>query len=392
MSQPAQTPLTEYTAGTETEEITRTIKCRLETSNEKRAAVEQAIEQFHEMAQFVAMRLPSFSPHEWHPMNNTIYRTVTDEFDDGWIKARVKQQAGQKVAEAFDAWDSNGRPGDRPSFDDLSFMRLSAQDIRLVENDRGFGLKTSFIPYDPVWFHIDAGEFETEWLERVTAGDGDHGSCELRVDESGQVVAHLVVKRPVEVYEPADVPTSVGVDIGESVLFSAAVWDSDEVVEVDMERGREFRHHRERLSQKRDSASAQGDLKAVRACKGERERYTDHVTHTASRRIVELASEHAPAVICLEDLGGYREDAAEPIHDWPFAELQHKIAYKATEAGLPVETVDPAHSSTTCRQCGATSPEFRDGPEFNCLDCGYEVHADVNAAINIARRASTGRR
>jgi len=28
----------------------------------------------------------------------------------------------------------------------------------------------------------------------------------------------------------------------------------------------------------------------------------------------------------------------------------------------------------------------RDGREFVCWECGYEAHADVNAAINIAQR------
>lgn len=58
--------------------------------------------------------------------------------------------------------------------------------------------------------------------------------------------------------------------------------------------------------------------------------------------------------------------------------------YKAIEAGIPVTTVDPAGTSDSCRQCGAENPAFRDGDLFECWECGYEVHADVNAAINIA--------
>jgi hypothetical protein len=29
----------------------------------------------------------------------------------------------------------------------------------------------------------DAGEFQPGWLERVTSGEGDNGSCELRIDD-----------------------------------------------------------------------------------------------------------------------------------------------------------------------------------------------------------------
>lgn len=64
--------------------------------------------------------------------------------------------------------------------------------------------------------------------------------------------------------------------------------------------------------------------------------------------------------------------------------LQEKIAYKATAEGIPVETVNPRDTSITCRKCGQAVLEFRDGADFACRVCGYEVHADVNGAINIA--------
>lgn len=72
--------------------------------------------------------------------------------------------------------------------------------------------------------------------------------------------------------------------------------------------------------------------------------------------------------------------------DWPYAILQEKIAYKAKAADVPVESVNPQNTSVTCRQCGQTNRGYREGSEFVCTRCGYEVHADVNAAINIANR------
>lgn len=151
-----------------------------------------------------------------------------------------------------------------------------------------------------------------------------------------------------------------------------------------MEPGREFRHYRDRLDEKRRRLGQQGDLRGVRACRGDRERYTEWVCHNASRAIVDLAVEHAPCRIHLEDLTHYRQSASDPIHDWPFAQLQEQILYKATGAGIPIEMVDPRNTSVTCRKCGQTTPEFRDGSDFSCRWCGYEIHADVNAAINIA--------
>lgn len=50
--------------------------------------------------------------------------------------------------------------------------------------------------------------------------------------------------------------------------------------------------------------------------------------------------------------------------------LTEQLAYKATEAGLPVETIDLAETSITCRQCEATNLTFRDRDEFACWECG----------------------
>jgi len=39
------------------------------------------------------------------------------------------------------------------------------------------------------------------------------------------------------------------------------------------------------------------------------------------------------------------------LHSWAFARLQGRIEDKATEAGIPVEYVNPAYTSQTCHSC-----------------------------------------
>lgn len=381
-----QTKLGEYTAGTTTETVVQTVVLDLETSNAKTDRVRAGVDEFQAMTGYMADMMPSVPEWEWSPQNNTLYRMVTDEFDDRTVKATTAREAAQHVAESFASWRSRGKDGERPQFGDGNYLVLSHQDFDLVENDAGYGLKASFIPYKPVWFHIDPNPYQREYLERIFDEGADTGSCELHVGPDGSVRAHLVVKWDVEVYEPSDVTTTVGVDIGETVIYAAAVVDSDGVEDVVVEPGREFRHYRERLETKRKRLMQQNDLRGVKQTRGERERYTEHVLNTASREIVELAIEHAPSVIALEELTGYRETAEDPIDDWPFAKLQEMISYKAKAAGVPVEMVDPAYTSVTCRQCGQTNRDYRHGTDFHCTRCGYEVHADVNAAINLAMR------
>lgn len=387
MATNSQQTLTAFTAGTGTETVTQTVVAPLETSRTKTAKVQTVVAEFAEMCAYLGDMMASIDPHERTPNNPTLYRLLKREFpeDDRTAGAKVMNAASRNVAAAYQSYHARNDGGERPTFGEESFFQLDTQQFDLVENDRGFGIKARFIPYDPVWFHIDPRPYVREYLDRVVNGDASAGTAEIRLHDDGGVSLHLPVSWAVEVYDAADVTRTVGVDIGENVIYAAAVVDGGgDVTAVDMESGREFRHYRERLQEKRDRLQQQGDLNGVQATRGDQRRYTEQVLDTASKAIVDLAVEHAPAEIVLEDLTHYRQSARDPIHDWPFAELQQKIAYKATAEGIPVDVIDPAQTSVTCRKCGQTNREYRDGSEFSCTRCGYEVHADVNAAINIA--------
>jgi len=63
------------------------------------------------------------------------------------------------------------------------------------------------------------------------------------------------------------------------------------------------------------------------------------------------------------------------------------LAYKLQERGGYLCKVDPRHTSQTCSACGAVDRESRESQAvFVCRTCGFRVHADHNAAINILRR------
>ena len=383
-----QQPLSAFAAGTGTETVTQTVVVPLETSGRKNAKVQTAIDEFQAMCSYLADMMASIPEHERVPNNPALYRLITREFpkDERTVGAKVALAASRKVAAAFQSRRARGDGGELPNFGDGDFFMLDNQNVTIVENERGFGLKANFVPYKPEWFHVNPRPYVREYLERVTDGEASYGTAEFRLSEDGHLAAHIPISWEVDVYEPGDVTTTVGVDIGENVLYAAAVVNSDGVSAVEMESGREFRHYRERLQQKRERLMEADDLRGLKQNRGEQRRYTEQVLDTASRRVVELAVEHAPAKIHVEDLTHYRETARDAIHDWPFALLQEKIAYKAAAEGIPVKAVKPRNTSVTCRKCGQTNREYRDGADFSCARCGYEVHADVNAAINIAQK------
>jgi putative transposase len=65
-----------------------------------------------------------------------------------------------------------------------------------------------------------------------------------------------------------------------------------------------------------------------------------------------------------------------------FPHLLRLVERRAAARGIPVAYVDPAHTSKTCSRCGCTGHRVR--KRFECPTCGAVIHADVNAALNIA--------
>ncbi|MFB6256577.1 MAG: hypothetical protein ABEH58_07635, partial [Haloplanus sp.] len=299
-----QTDLSSFVSETPTNTVTttRTVRCKLETSRRKNERLQEVIKEWQSLASRFAELLPTFSPLRWGDVQKRWQRRlVKKEFptEDIGIRAHDRDQALFKVSEAFGSWDERGRPGDRPQgeFEDSNYARFCHCGVTVESNDRGYGVKLNLQPYKPEWFHINAGEYQAEYLEGAVEGEYSTGSAEVHLTDDGQAFLHLTVSHDVDVYEPAEVSRYVGVDIGERVIYAAAVVEADgeptrdaiEVQAATMEGGREFRHHREQLQDKKDRLQQKGDLRAVTELRNERERYTDHVIGRSSREVVEFA-------------------------------------------------------------------------------------------------------
>ena len=71
------------------------------------------------------------------------------------------------------------------------------------------------------------------------------------------------------------------------------------------------------------------------------------------------------------------------ILDQGWGEFGRQLEYKLRWLGGLFLKVEPQYTSQKCSCCGHTQPENRKGLKFKCLACGFEAHADINAAINI---------
>lgn len=71
--------------------------------------------------------------------------------------------------------------------------------------------------------------------------------------------------------------------------------------------------------------------------------------------------------------------------------LADKVGRAPTETRGDVVLVDPCNTSRLCRSCGHVAAENRQSQAvFACTACGYQAHADTNAAENILDRALHG--
>jgi IS605 OrfB family transposase len=151
-------------------------------------------------------------------------------------------------------------------------------------------------------------------------------------------------------------------------------------------RGRPFRD-RQALQKKRKTG-------LVRRSKGKESRRAAGMNHEISRRIVDIVA-RAGGVLHVERLTGIRERCKGTAKvnrmgaGWPFAQLLSSLRYKAASAGVAVVEEDPRHTAQRCSRCGHTERGNRTRQDrFKCKRCGFEVHADSNAARNLAARGA----
>jgi len=83
-------------------------------------------------------------------------------------------------------------------------------------------------------------------------------------------------------------------------------------------------------------------------------------------------------------------DFNRKLNNWSFYELEQFIRYKAENLGKQVILVDARYTSQKCSVCGHVYKGNRNGSQFKCRSCGFELHADLNASRNIAQAGISG--
>jgi len=222
------------------------------------------------------------------------------------------------------------------------------------------------------------------------------------LERGGDWYLHISATREVEEYPASEAErTPVGVDIGDAAL--ATVCHRDEhgaptAPEIHSDEASTVHRLRETYFTTTRRLKRRGSERILEEYGDSLWDRIDHIIHSVSRSVVERVRQVEHPVVVLENLQYIREEMDfgafmnRRLHGWAFAKLHAQIRYKAEEAGIPVETVNPRNTSTECHACGGggTRPEQA---TFRCTndDCWVEEYqADINAALNIADRYRSG--
>lgn len=230
-------------------------------------------------------------------------------------------------------------------------------------------------------------------LERCISGE--YKICQSSITIDKDVILNLTIDIPLETkYKPIK-GRVLGVDLG--IKYPAYMCLSDDTYKrkaigsaTDFIRVREQMQSRRKHLQKNIKLTKGGKgrkkkTQALERIRDKERNFANTYNHSISKKVVEFAKQHKCEKIHLEKLtkDGFPNTI---LSNWSYYELQNMIDYKAEREGIKVEYIDPAFTSQTCSRCGHIDKENRQTQEkFKCTKCGFELNADHNASINIAR-------
>jgi len=153
--------------------------------------------------------------------------------------------------------------------------------------------------------------------------------------------------------------------------------------------GKELRRIRGHYFYLRRKLSKLKKLRAIKKLGNKEKRVVNDLLHKISRKIVDKAKKEN-AIIVLGDLKGIKKQNKgrkfnRKLNSFPYYKLSKYIEYKANWEGIKVLKINEKNTSKICSRCG--SQGLRHSGRFICKNCGTELNADYNGALNILKRA-----
>jgi Putative transposase DNA-binding domain len=158
------------------------------------------------------------------------------------------------------------------------------------------------------------------------------------------------------------------------------------------ERQKRDREKRRRKAKLRACLKKKGVEKLPSTSSRSGQRLARHVRQEINRAVNECVTDHADTHIAYEQLSvatmRFKARAMNAyLYASNLAHIPEQLAWATAKRGISATTVKSAYSSQECSVCHYVDRKNRpDQQTFCCQVCGNKLHADVNAATNLASR------
>lgn len=231
-------------------------------------------------------------------------------------------------------------------------------------------------------------------LKRIVAGEIKQATAQIS-NKPGKdmmlIISYVVEQKEVEL----DQNRIMGIDLG---IAKAAYYGFNFGPQRGFIDGGEIQAFRHKVYSRRKAIQNQykysnrhghGRKRALKPVEFLRERETNFANTTNFRYakfLVDQAVRNKCGTIQMEKLENMgKEESSRFLKTWTYYDLRQKIANKAAEYGIRFVEINPQYTSQRCSVCGHIHSDNRmSQSEFVCTNCGTELNADYNAAVNIA--------
>ncbi len=359
-------------------EVRRTVPVKLDVDESDADLLHETIQQFLDAANYV---VDAAYDGEWaetrkSALHDETYSEIRDRTE---LHSNHVQSARDRAVDALKStvakW-SNGEYASLPTFT-TPFCEYNHRNATFYDDHATLSTVDGRVT---VGYDLPHESRDTPHSQYLLNDDYEATGATLHY-RKGSFYLHVRTKANVDAPDLPENGTVLGVDLGVdniAVTSTGTFWSADELNHWHQE----YTERRQSL-QEYGSRWAHENVQAVgRKETGRFEQYL----HRVANEIVEEALDHGCSYIAFENLTDIRErmGGLRKLHEWAFRRLSDYVSYKAEARGIMVQQVNPKYTSRRCSTCGFTHDDNRSSQDtFCCQDCGYENHADYNAAKNI---------
>jgi Putative transposase DNA-binding domain/Probable transposase len=239
---------------------------------------------------------------------------------------------------------------------------------------------------------VKLADYHRKVLERKTI----NSSVTLNKRDDGWWLT-LSYDEVITVYTEPDAQV-VGIDVGIANFLTTSTGKHYGTFNGKLrERQKRDREKRRRKAKLRKCLERKGVQKLPSTRSRSGQRLIRHVRQEINRAVNECFAEHVGMQVAYEHLSvATMKHKARAMNAYirasNLAHIPKQIAWNAAKRGIQATSVKSAYSSQECSVCHYPDRANRpDQKTFSCVVCGFQTHADLNAATNIERRAGDAR-